>query len=128
MAIEREGDEPRVDQVPLVVRPRPKVGVEVATPYTPAPPFETRRLLEAGWLVVARPVQVREPPVPIYVKEPEKGADKVRVEVATLAKVLALVKYGMLPMTALVEVPRPLNEMALAEIESGKEAEVMRLV
>ena len=30
----------------------------VATAYTPAPPFETRRFEDNGWLVVARPVYV----------------------------------------------------------------------
>lgn len=34
------------------------VSVDVATPYTPAPPFETRRLLDDGCDVVARPVHV----------------------------------------------------------------------
>ena len=34
------------------------------------------------------------------------------VPVATLAKVFAPEKYGMLPMTAADEVERPLNEMA----------------
>ena len=37
--------------------------VVVPTPYTPAPPFETRRLLEAGWEVVARPVKSNTPAV-----------------------------------------------------------------
>ena len=32
VAIESVGDEPSVDQMPPVERPRPKVGVEVATP------------------------------------------------------------------------------------------------
>jgi hypothetical protein len=43
-------------------------------------------------------VPVNDMPVPV-----------VTEEVATLAKVLALEKYGMLPTTAAVEVERPLN-------------------
>jgi hypothetical protein len=53
---------------------------EVATPYTPAPPFETRMFDDDGCVVVARPVQVtvefvppmREPIVPVIANGPEK--------------------------------------------------------
>jgi hypothetical protein len=59
---------------------------------------------------VARPVYVivgllppTRAPMPLVVKGPET----VRDVVATLAKVLALLKYGMLPCTAAVLVERP---------------------
>ena len=65
------------------------VSDEVATPYTPAAPFETRRLLDAGWLVVARPQYVHVPLPPtkapkvdgILAGNPEVAND----EVATFA-------------------------------------------
>jgi hypothetical protein len=41
------GVEPRTVKVEQEVLPE-QVTLVVATPYTPAPPFETRRLLEEG--------------------------------------------------------------------------------
>jgi hypothetical protein len=58
----------------------------VATPYTPAPPFETRRLLEEGCEVVERPVYVMVellPPTVAPDTEPMKGPLKARVVVET---------------------------------------------
>ena len=49
----------------------------------------------------------REPRVPEYARP----RPSVGVVVATFANVLAPLKYGMLPMTAAVEVERPPNEM-----------------
>lgn len=48
--------------------------VEVATAYTPAPPLETRRLLDAGWEVVASPAHVRLGVAP---PEEKMGAEAV---------------------------------------------------
>jgi hypothetical protein len=101
----------------------------VATPYTPAPPLETRSCEEDGCVVVARPVYVmvelvppiRAPRVPLTVNGPETA----KVEVPTLAKVLGPEKYGMLPCTAAVEVERPVKVKAPVEelYASGKVAE-----
>jgi hypothetical protein len=96
------------------VRPVPAESVEVATPYTPFVPLETRRFEEASVVVVARPVYAmvvlafptREPSVP----ESAKGPEKVAVVVATFAKVLGPEKYARLPCTAAVEVERPPKE------------------
>jgi hypothetical protein len=41
---------------PVIAMPVPTLSEEVATLYTPADPFETRRLEEASAVVVARPV------------------------------------------------------------------------
>ena len=49
------------------------------------------------------------------------GPEYAWVVVATLAKVLAPLKYGMLPTTAAEEVERPPNEMALVERMRGQE-------
>src|ERR1019366_4447561 len=58
---------------------------------------------------------VREPEVPPTsaprVPEYERPRPRDAVVVATLAKVLTPLKYGMLPMTAAVEVESPPNEM-----------------
>ena len=53
------------ESAPLVVT------VVVPTPYTPAPPFDTRRFDDDGWVVVARPVQE------IAFADRESGALKV---------------------------------------------------
>ncbi len=75
-------------------------------------------------LMVARPM-VCVPPEFIVVSVPVSPLVIVAEVVATLAKVLALEKYGMLPMTALVEVERPAKVKAPAELlyASGKVAE-----
>ena len=57
------GVEPRMLKVAQEVPPV-QVTEVVAAPYTPAPPFETRRFDEDGWLVVARPHQVKVVLVP----------------------------------------------------------------
>ena len=49
-----EFDEPRPVREP--VRPRLRVAVEVETPYTPAPPLDTRSWEEVSGVFVARPV------------------------------------------------------------------------
>ena len=79
------------------VRPVPMVAEEVATPYTPAPPFDTRMLDEEGCEVVARPVYVMvelEPPTRVpRVEKPLNGPLKVTVEVATVARALVPLPY-----------------------------------
>lgn len=95
------------------VRPLFPVNVVVPTPYTPVLPFETSRLPDTGWEVVARPVQVTVefvpptsvPIVPVIVNGPENEW----VVVATFANILTPEKYGILPTTAAVEVERPLK-------------------
>jgi hypothetical protein len=66
----RSTDVPRVvvivGEEPMTVNevheaPEEHEAVPVATPKTPAPPLETRRLLDAGWLVVASPTHVNAP-------------------------------------------------------------------
>jgi hypothetical protein len=94
-------------------RLRPRVTVEVETPKTPAPPFETRSCAEVGWLVVARPVYatvlleppMREPSVPEVLKGPENA----RVVVATEVTVLLLPTYATWPCVQVEEVARPLK-------------------
>ena len=46
-------------------------------------------------------------------------------EVATLPNVLTPVKYGMLPMTAALDVESPLNPSVLLESVIGQEAEMV---
>ena len=109
------GEAPRTVKEVQETEP-PQEAEVVATPYTPAAPFDTRRLLEDGWEVVASPVQVMVallPPTRAPRAEvPPKGPLKASVEVATLAKVFAPEKYGRFPITAGVEVARPLKVKA----------------
>lgn len=74
---------------------------------------------------MARPVQVTVellPPTRAPRAEvPLNGPENVTVEVATLANVLAPLKYGMLPTTAAVEVERPLKEIAFVVLTRGHE-------
>src|SRR3989338_6958954 len=112
------GDAPRTVKEVQETEP-PQEAEVVATPYTPAAPFDTRRLLEDGWEVVASPVQVMVallPPTRAPRAEvPPKGPLKASVEVATLAKVFAPEKYGRFPITAGVEVARPLKVKAAVQ-------------
>ena len=86
----------------------------VAIPYTPAPPFETRRLLEDGWDVVERPVQLMvelEPPISAPRMEyPVKGPEKPMVVVATFPSVAGVpfveVQYARFPAVSEVDVAR----------------------
>ena len=82
------GEEPKMTGVPPEKEmPVPAVRVVVETPYTPAPPFDTRTWLELSVVVVARPVYVMvafvpptsEPRVP----EVTNGPETAKVEVAT---------------------------------------------
>src|SRR3989344_8376795 len=104
------GDAPRTVKEVQETEP-PQEAEVVATPYTPAAPFDTRRLLEDGWEVVASPVQVmvallpptKAPRVPAVVKGPETA----RVVVATVPRVAGVplpVQYERLPMVGVVEV------------------------
>src|SRR3989344_784163 len=62
---------------------------------------------------VAMPMETFEPPIwyPSVPLVTERPFPTPRVEVATLANVFTPEKYGMLPMTAAVEVERPLKPM-----------------
>src|SRR3989344_3962769 len=83
------GVEPSVVNVLQDAEPE-QVTEVVATPYTPAPPLETRRFEEEGWLVVARPVYVTVELVPPTRAPrdaaPVKGPEKAREVVATLER------------------------------------------
>jgi hypothetical protein len=54
--VARESEPPEPSWVKEPVRPPLAVRVEVATPYTPFDPLETRRFEEESAVVVARPV------------------------------------------------------------------------
>ncbi len=80
--------------------------VEVEIVPTPVPPAVV-------FIVMGEePIAVN----PVQDVLPEQVTDVV----ATFAKVFTPEKYGMLPMTAVVEVERPLNEIALVERTRGK--------
>ncbi len=122
------GEEPRT--VNSVQEAAPvQVTEVVATPYTPAPPFETRRFDDEGCDVVARPVYVMvelEPPTRApRVERPLNGPEKVSEEVATFANVLTPLKYGILPVTAAVEVESPLKPTVAPERVIGQVVEMV---
>jgi hypothetical protein len=110
LARETVKEEPPTSEpaVPEVVRPPLKVGEEVAAPYTPLVPLETRRFDEEGWLVVARPVQVRFGVVP-----PEETSGAVAVTLVTCAVLETLPRPTSLlvraSMDLYVEVERPVD-------------------
>ena len=108
------GDEPRILN-PVHDVPPLHDAVVVATPNTPAPPLDTSRLLDAGCVVVERPVHVTvellpptSAPSPVY---PLNGPEKVILVVATVpsfAGVFAfptLVQYGRLLTVGIDDVP-----------------------
>lgn len=72
------GEAPMAVNAVQVVPPE-QLTLVVATPYTPAAPFDTKRLLEEGCVVVAKPLHVTTlfvpptwaPSVPVIVKGPE---------------------------------------------------------
>ena len=114
--------------VPPMLRVEVESAVGEAVPPVPFP-----RMVLAAWvasLVSATPPVVRvrvefapptkAPRVPPMVNS-ELG---VKVVVATFAKVLAPLKYGMLPTTAAVEVERPEKEIAEPDTAIGKVPEM----
>ena len=97
--------------VPIAFQPLATPKTVPVIEATPEVELEAKRSwLALMLLVVASPVQVSvvlEPPIRAPKPEPERTGGKVRVEVATFANVLGPEKYGMLPVTAAVDVPRP---------------------
>jgi len=79
--------EPTTAAEPEIVMPEPLETEEVAAPYTPLVPFDTRMLLEEGCEVVERPVHVTvefDPPTSAPREEaPLKGPENASEEVAT---------------------------------------------
>ena len=113
-----EPDAPPISEpsvVPEYERPVPRVTEVVATPYTPAPPFDTRRFDDKGCEVVARPDHPRDAPEPMAVKEPVKGAASVGEDVPTAYMPLVPFETKRLPFENVVEVARPLHEIAPLE-------------
>jgi hypothetical protein len=100
-----------------MVRPFHEVAVDVANVRAPvwAVPYV--------WMTERTPVFVMEgAPEPRTVKPVhEIPVEHVADDVAMLPKVLAPVKYGMLPMTACDDVPRPLKLRAAPEMASGND-------
>src|SRR3989344_3633101 len=116
------GDAPRTVKEVQETEP-PQEAEVVATPYTPAAPFDTRRLLEDGWEVVASPVQVMVallPPTRAPREEaPPKGPLKASVVVATPATPAPPVEYKRFEIDGWLVVARPLQVTVFAFRISG---------
>jgi len=121
------GEEPRMVKEEQEVPPEQEA-VVVATPYTPAPPSETKRLEEDGWLVVARPVYTTvefEPPTRApRLEVPVKGPLKARVVVATLESALVPFPYRSSEEVKVV-LPVPPEETGRAVVKLAELAEMV---
>ena len=116
------GDAPRTVKEVQETEP-PQEAEVVATPYTPAAPFDTRRLLEDGWEVVASPVQgmvaLLPPTRAPRAEVPPKGPLKASVVVATPATPAPPVEYKRFEIDGWLVVARPLQVTVFAFRISG---------